>query len=220
MKNSLNSNRLRLSRIAVGLLILITSAQFAQSAITVHFVEEANGVRISFNGSINLDNSSSNTSSLTSESSSNINRSLSRLFSSGEGRTGSFGGSSFLVSAWPASAGNFSGASPGDESQGMFGIRNNNLLWSAAHVSGGTFDSPSQLTVTPSNASFLALGSNIDAEYFSLDEIAEGTVLWAAGGSATSPDNVIIFSKMPIPEPSNILLLSFSSLIILKRKRS
>jgi len=184
-------------------------------AITVLFVEEGTGgVRVSFSGTINLDPTTLTSFGTVSGEPTVVgfNSAVARPGNSSARITGGQG--DFISSA----LGGGQSTTVDNEATGVFGFINDQLTFEAVHVSGGTITAPSQLTVSPLNASFFLPVST--ASSLNLVGVGEGTVLWAAGGSATSPDNVFLFSSpSSIPEPSCVLLVALGGLGLMRRRR-
>jgi hypothetical protein len=203
---------------AIALVSFMGLSPSSQGAITAHFDEQVGGVSVTFSGTISLDptiitdanhatipDSRVTTDTLYFGGNYLYSDQRNGSYTRGQGAPRPSGLTTTIISE------SYYDIFPSEVP--LFGFENSTnprfpggiLLFSPVHVSGGTLRSPSELTISPSTGSFLIPFAT--ANSLNLGAVQEGTILWASGGNAASPDNVIIFSTSPIPEPSCALFL-------------
>ena len=180
--------------------------------VTAHIVEEGNDVRVSFSGSILLDDRiSTDTMSVDFISSASL---------------GDIGVSVVTDSGWFSNDGlGFANTSSlglpepasltGPLGSNSFGFVGGTLFWSASDITDGVVGAVSEITVDPSDTFFVVENTTL-MDVLGASSV-DGDTLW----TSTTNDTIVLSTSPPVlvPEPSSAILCFFAGIGLLRRKR-
>ncbi|MEM0965932.1 MAG: PEP-CTERM sorting domain-containing protein [Verrucomicrobiota bacterium] len=204
-----------LTRTTLTGIVASLSVSPVMGVMTVHFVEESGGLRVSFSGSLDLTGAG--------VFSDGILRNTTGIFTAqGVTLPGAFdydhegpsiGSSTFLT----PDDGLGTQILPTPDSN-VLGFYDGGLWWSAVHVTGGTELEPTELTADPFRDTVFFGGKSLTDIGAQPGDIAEGTVLWTAN---VTGDTFVFSRTVPVPEPSSFaLLFGLATSLALLRRRS
>jgi len=188
---------------ALVFLLPLAFMQTSQAVVTAHFVEEADGVRISFSGTLAVDPNIVNDTTPVSTGGS--------ITGSG---TISIAGLEILTDPSVGVATiDLTTVNNGSDGDVPFGFNGSLLFYSSSQITGGELGAVSELTIDPSVTNAFFSGQTLES--LNADEILEGFVLW----TANTTNDTIVFSTAPVPEPSVSLLGALAGAFFLRRRR-
>ncbi|MEM0965933.1 MAG: PEP-CTERM sorting domain-containing protein [Verrucomicrobiota bacterium] len=206
-----------LTRTTLTGIVACLSVSPVMGVMTVHFVEESGGLRVSFSGSLDLANTGISWDGNLWNSFGEFTPDVVILPGVDDYRAigPSVGSSSFLGPSAPSPS---SGVFPMLDDDHL-GFAEGGLWWSEVHVTEGSVLAPTELTADPFRDTMFFDGltlADVDAEP---GDIAEGTTLWTATNG--SNDTFIFSRAVPVPEPSSFaLLFGMAASLALLRRRS
>jgi len=187
------------------LLIPFLLEQSAFGIITVHFHQTGPDVIVSFDGTLSVDPALMNDLATSTTTGAGV----------GDGYLINIEGSYFDNMAGNTVVVPFAIANGDGTASRPFGFIGADLIYTAAHVSGGAVGAVSTLTASSALDFFTLPGASLAS--LGAEGIPQDTILW----SATNTADTFVFtsSVAPIPEPSVTLLGTLAFLMVLRRRR-
>ena len=179
--------------------------------VTAHIVEEGDDVRVSFSGSISLDETLTvATTPMLGFAGANLGVELIMVVTdSGWFSNGGLGvaNTSTLSVVEPATLSGVLGSN-------SFGFIGSTLFWSSSDITDGVVGAVSELTVDPSDTFFVVENTTL-MDVLGASSV-DGDTLWT---STTNDTIVLSASPVTVPEPSSAILCFIAGIGLLRRKR-